>query len=144
VSRNPILEEIYAARAMLIEEYHGDLHAYIEDTWRRTLASGHPIAPSERDNQSDCGEDLRQVGPEDEHLLLSALREALRRQPFEPFTLRLSDGRQESVKHPEFVAIGPRVVVIVRPDNSVLKVEPLLIVSLEHEDAGRKAQDQDG
>ncbi|MGA2031292.1 MAG: hypothetical protein ABSG68_03465 [Thermoguttaceae bacterium] len=69
---------------------------------------------------------------------LNVLRDALHQQPFEPFTLHLADGRKEVVKHPEFVAIGPRVVVVVRQDNSVLKVEPLLIVSLEQRGSGGK------
>ena len=62
---------------------------------------------------------------------VNTLRDALRHQPFEPFAIRLSDGRSEVVKHPEFVAIGPRVVVVVREDNSVMKIEPMLIVSLD-------------
>ena len=61
---------------------------------------------------------------------LNTIRDALRQQPFESFTIRLADGRAEVVKHPEFVAVGPRIVVVVREDNTVLKIEPLLIVSL--------------
>lgn len=62
---------------------------------------------------------------------LNTIRSALREEPFQPFTLRLADGRKEPVKHPEFVAIGPRVIVVVRDDNSVTTIEPLLIVSLD-------------
>jgi hypothetical protein len=69
---------------------------------------------------------------------LNTLRDALRQQPFESFTIRLADGRSEVVKHPEFVAVGPRIVVVVRQDNSVLKIEPLLIVSLDQGSARRK------
>jgi hypothetical protein len=70
---------------------------------------------------------------------LNTLRDALHQVPFQPFTIRLADGRSEHVKHPEFVAVGPRIVVVVREDNSVAKIEPLLIVSLEE-----KGKDGDG
>ena len=62
---------------------------------------------------------------------LNTIREAVRKQPFEPFTLHLADGRTERINHPEFVAIGTRIVVVVREDNSFANIEPLLIVSLE-------------
>lgn len=62
---------------------------------------------------------------------LNTIRGALREQPFAPFTLHLADGRTELVKHPEFVAVGPRIVVVVRDDNTVAHIEPLLIASLE-------------
>ena len=35
------------------------------------------------------------------------------------------------VKHPEFVAVGPRLVVVVDEDNSWSIIEPILIVSLD-------------
>lgn len=71
---------------------------------------------------------------------IHGLREALRREPFEPFTIRLADGRSESVKHPEFVALGPRLVVVVREDNSWSVLEPLLIVSLDYSAAPGKGR----
>jgi hypothetical protein len=64
---------------------------------------------------------------------LQGIREALHRQPFEPFTIRLADGRAISVRHPDFVAIGKRRVIVVEPDDSWLVVEPLLIVSLDYD-----------
>jgi virulence-associated protein VagC len=64
---------------------------------------------------------------------MNVIRRALHDVPFKPFTLKLADGRSESVPHPEFVALGSRVVAIVRDDNSVTTIEPLLIVSLEQE-----------
>jgi hypothetical protein len=69
---------------------------------------------------------------------LNTLRESLRRKPFEPFVIRLADGRSEVVKHPEFVAVGPRIVVVIRADNTVSHIEPLLIVSIDHGGVGRK------
>lgn len=68
---------------------------------------------------------------------IEGLREALRRQPFQAFTIRLADGRALSVPHPEFVAVGPRRVIVVAQDNSWSVIEPILIVSLGYD--GRPA-----
>ena len=62
---------------------------------------------------------------------LQGIREALHRQPFEPFSIRLADGRSLPVPHPDFVAVGPRRIVVVAADDSWSVVEPLLIVSLD-------------
>lgn len=63
---------------------------------------------------------------------LNGIREALHRQPFEPFVIRLADGRALSVPHPDYVAVGNRRVVVVSEDDSWSVVEPLLIVSLDY------------
>ena len=62
---------------------------------------------------------------------IQGIREALHRQPFEPFSVRLANGRSLPVPHPDFVAIGPRRIVVVAADDSWSVVEPLLIVSLD-------------
>jgi len=62
---------------------------------------------------------------------LQGLREALRKQPFEPFAIRLADGRALAVQHPEFVAVGTRRAVILAEDDSWSFIEPLLIVSID-------------
>ena len=41
---NPILEELYAARAQIMAQYGNDLGAYLRDAAERTKTSGHPIA----------------------------------------------------------------------------------------------------
>ena len=41
---NPILEELYAARAQIMAQYGNDLGAYLRDAAERTKSSGHPIA----------------------------------------------------------------------------------------------------
>jgi hypothetical protein len=64
---------------------------------------------------------------------LEAVRQAIRRQPFRPFSLRLVDGREMPVPHPEFVAISGRTVIITNAVNEAYAiVEPLLIVSIEY------------
>jgi hypothetical protein len=64
---------------------------------------------------------------------LQGIREALRRQPYEPFNIRLADGRSLAVPHPETVAVGKRRIIVVQPDDSWLVIEPLLIVSLVYD-----------
>jgi hypothetical protein len=46
--RNPILEEIYAARDKLLEDCGGDVHAYVQGAQQRALASGRVIATPKR------------------------------------------------------------------------------------------------
>jgi hypothetical protein len=60
---------------------------------------------------------------------VAAIQESLHRQPFQPFTLRLADGRTVPVPHPAFIAVSQRTVMVIRPDFSIL--EPLWIVSIE-------------
>jgi len=62
---------------------------------------------------------------------LAGIREAVHKQPFEPFTIRLADGRALPVPHPDFVAVGNRRIVVVAEDDSWSVIEPLLIVSLD-------------
>lgn len=63
---------------------------------------------------------------------LQGIREALRHQPFEPFAMRLADGRSLAVPHPEMVAVGKRRIIVVESDDSWSVVEPLMIVSLDY------------
>lgn len=62
---------------------------------------------------------------------IGGIREALHKQPFEPFELRLADGRALPVGHPDFVALGTRRIVVIAEDDSWSFVEPLLIVSID-------------
>ena len=63
---------------------------------------------------------------------LEAIRDALHRQPFRPFGLRLVDGRELHVPHPDFVAVSPRQVVVINAvDQSLSILEPFLIQSIE-------------
>jgi hypothetical protein len=47
--------------------------------------------------------------------------------------MRLADGRSLEVKHPEFVAVGTRRLVVISNDEaeSWSVIEPILIVSLD-------------
>jgi len=64
---------------------------------------------------------------------INGIKQALHKEPFEPFTIRLADGRGLEVPHRDFVAVAPRRVIVVARDNSWTVVEPLLIVSLDHD-----------
>jgi hypothetical protein len=64
---------------------------------------------------------------------LQGIREALQHRPFEPFALRLADGRSLGVGHPEMVAVGKRRVIVVQPDDSWSVIEPLMVVSLDYD-----------
>lgn len=64
---------------------------------------------------------------------LQGIREALHRQPFKPFEIRLADGRGISIRHPDFVAVGKHRIIVVEPDDSWSVIEPLLIVSLDYD-----------
>jgi hypothetical protein len=61
---------------------------------------------------------------------LNGLREAILKQPFQPFAIRPADGRSIAIRHPELVAVSQRRAVVIQDDDSCLWLEPLLIVSL--------------
>lgn len=50
---------------------------------------------------------------------------------FKPFIIHHSDGRKFSVPHPEFVAVGKSVIVVIGKDDQVNTIDPQHIVSLE-------------
>ena len=62
---------------------------------------------------------------------LNSIRNALHKQPFQPFALCLADVRRVPVAHPEFVAMNNRVVVVLDEQSFSKTIESLLIVSLE-------------
>jgi hypothetical protein len=48
---------------------------------------------------------------------VETLREFVRRQPFEPFVIRMSNGEVHEILHPECLAIGKNRVVVTDPDT---------------------------
>jgi hypothetical protein len=73
---------------------------------------------------------------------LEGVREALLKRPFEPFSIRLADGRSLAIRHPEMVAVGKRRIIVVAPDDSWSVIEPLLIVSLDYNGEHSRQTDQ--
>jgi hypothetical protein len=44
---------------------------------------------------------------------IEGVREALHKEPFQPFVMRLADGRALTVPHPDFLAVGKRRLVLI-------------------------------
>jgi hypothetical protein len=49
---------------------------------------------------------------------------------FQPFTIRLSDGRSFDVPHPDFIAVGRGVVSVIDQEDVQHTLDALRIVSL--------------
>jgi len=50
---------------------------------------------------------------------------------FEPFALRLTDGRRYAVPHRDFLAVSPKVVVVIEEDQLAVSINPIHIVSMD-------------
>lgn len=71
----------------------------------------------------------------------ATIREAILRQPFIPFKLRMNDGREFHVPHPEYIAVSKRVVMLVDPATEAgIYLEPLLIASMSYESTPSSSQ----
>jgi len=66
-----------------------------------------------------------------------AIREVLKRQPFEPFEIIMSSGERHVVKHPEFLMLTPSRAVFVDPIT-----DHLAVLSLKHVTELRTIQPQ--
>ena len=70
------------------------------------------------------------------NMIIDRIREKIRGE-FRPFTLCLSDGRSYLIPHPEYIAVGTGIIVVISQDDRVLTIDPQHIISLE-EEPGRK------
>jgi hypothetical protein len=63
---------------------------------------------------------------------INEIRDALHAQPFRPFTVRVSDGREYPVEHPDFLAISPsgRTIIVYGADDLHDPIETMMITSL--------------
>jgi hypothetical protein len=64
----------------------------------------------------------------------SRIRELLRAVPFNPFTIRMEDGREYRINHPDFVLAASTDVpqiTIEEPDGTIHFLSALLITSVE-------------
>ena len=59
-----------------------------------------------------------------------AIQDALRKQPFEPFRIQLSNGQAHEVRYPEFAAIGRTRVFVGVPANRADGPDRLVQVEL--------------
>jgi hypothetical protein len=65
---------------------------------------------------------------------VDTIRQAVRRHPFVPFTVRMNDKRVFFVPHPEYIAVSRREIYIVDPATDAgTFLEPVLIASLEYQ-----------
>jgi hypothetical protein len=60
-----------------------------------------------------------------------AMQELLRRQPFEPFELRLTNGEKHEVRHPEMALLLRSRLVIALADDRMVICPLLHIASVE-------------
>ena len=75
-------------------------------------------------------------------MTINSLRDMLHAVPFQPFTIRLADGRSVPVPHPEFVLVtgGGRTAIVASPvDDHFTIVDPLLVTQLEVGDTASAA-----
>ncbi len=60
------------------------------------------------------------------------MHELLRRQPFEPFEVRLTNGEKHKIRHPEMALLQRSRIIITLPNSDRMVIVPLLhIASVE-------------
>jgi hypothetical protein len=66
-------------------------------------------------------------------------RAMLHRQPFQPFTIHMADGRAFEVMHPDFVAVSQsgRTVIVTQPNEDFSVLDLLLMTELQVSGNGR-------
>lgn len=72
------------------------------------------------------------AGGYDECMTTEQFKATLHLQPFQPFTIRMADGRAFPVAHPDFIALSPsgRTVIVFQPDESYSALDLLLMSEL--------------
>ncbi|MCH7807743.1 MAG: hypothetical protein IIB60_00850 [Planctomycetes bacterium] len=74
-------------------------------------------------------------------MTIAQLRKALRTQPFKPFTICMTDGRQFRVPHPDCVAVTPnarRTFVVAGAGEDYRIVDLLLVTSIDSTNTRRR------
>jgi hypothetical protein len=71
------------------------------------------------------------VGKRERPMNLHGIREALRRQQFEPFNICLTNGASLAIPNPKTVVIGKRRIIVAELDAPWSVIKPLLIVSFD-------------
>lgn len=66
-------------------------------------------------------------------MTIEQLRTTLGTKPFQPFAVRMADGRKFPIPHPDFLSMSPvgRTAVIFHPDGAASIVDLLLMTELE-------------
>ena len=78
-------------------------------------------------------------------MTLERLRELYDAQPFHPFVLHLTDGREIPVVSREFMASAPsgRTIVVFQPDDCMNIIDLLLVTDIELKTNGRKKKEKE-
>jgi len=71
---------------------------------------------------------------------LQELREARVRVPFQPFSMRLTDGRMLSVKRPDAVGVGLKFAIVAAKNDKFVFLEPNMIESLVYRTNGKRGK----
>jgi hypothetical protein len=74
-------------------------------------------------------------------MTIEQFRLAIHEQPFQPFTIRMADGRTFEVPHPDFIAQSPsgRVVSVFKTDDTCSLLDLLLMTELEFHPSNRQS-----
>ena len=73
------------------------------------------------------------------------IREALLQRPFIPFLMRLADGRELSLRHPEYLAVSPHHILFINDqDLAITWIEPLLVVTLDFTNTSQAGKPSNG
>ena len=77
-------------------------------------------------------------------MTLDRLRELYLAKPVQPFVIRLADGRNVTVKSPEFMAFSHsgRTIVVHEPDDSMRIIDLLLVTELHVQPSGKSGGKQ--
>jgi hypothetical protein len=75
-------------------------------------------------------------------LTIEQLKHVYGATPFRPFVLHLADGREITVRSPEFMASSPsgRTIIVYQPDDSFNIIDLLLVTDIEVKNGRRHAR----
>lgn len=62
---------------------------------------------------------------------LHEIRACLRAVPFRPFIIRVTDGREFPVPHPDFLTVTPRGTILFEHGDDSAYISPLHVVSVD-------------
>lgn len=79
-------------------------------------------------------------------MTIEQLRRLINAEPFQPFVIRLADGREVAVPHPEFIALSPqgRTCVVWEGDSNAFGIIDLLLVTQLRVESDGKAKGRNG
>lgn len=57
------------------------------------------------------------------------IREFLKKEPFEPFAIILSNGQRHEIRHPEFAIVSPSRLVLIDPETDRLSLVSIIHIA---------------